>query len=97
MTTLQSRARSAGLGALVVPIAAASSSARAWVRFQTARNRPALCRLRDMPRPIAPRPAKPTVAVFMGSESCAELVHHLFGIGTRGVDLLVVEVTPVAT
>jgi len=30
------------------------------VRFQTALNRPARWRLRDMPIPMAPRPTKPT-------------------------------------
>ena len=55
----QSAARSAGVAAWVQPSSAARSAASAVLRFQTPCSISALCRLRAMGAPMAPRPRKP--------------------------------------
>ena len=55
----QSRAKASGVAAAEQPSSRASSLARPALRFQTPCSMPALCRLRAMGAPMAPRPRKP--------------------------------------
>src|SRR5690606_4406149 len=64
------------------------------VRFQMLSSRPARCRLRAMPRPMAPRPMNPTVTPT--SRAAAELVHQPLGVRPGGVALRVRQIAPLA-